>query len=116
MRIYQLVTDKDRVIHNSQTGHTLVVTPQGAVYNTEDTSDVRNMSVAFGVLATSIEWREATEEEIQELRDHPPVSMLELNWVIPTRPKPNLTVITGGKAEVVYDQGGLKIYDDDDTQ
>lgn len=113
MRLYQLIGDEDCFIHNDQTGQTMVVTPDGAVFHSVDTSDIRNLSVAFGVLATSIEWREATEEEIQELKDHPPVLMLELNWVIPTRPKPNLTVITGGKAEVIYDQGGLKIYDDD---
>lgn len=99
MRIYQLIADEDRFIHNDETHQTMVLTPDGAVFNTEDTSDIRNMSVAFGMLATSIQWREATEEEIQDLKDHPPVLMLELNWVIPQRPKPKLTVVPGSKAD-----------------
>lgn len=52
MRIHELVPydGLDLVIHNEKHGHTLVLTPQGAVFNNEDTLDMTNMSIAFGVL------------------------------------------------------------------
>ena len=119
MRLHQLVpVSADLVVHNPATGHTMVLTPQGAVYNTEDTTDLRNIAIAFGLLTTSDDWREATQEEIEELRAHPPTAMMELSWVIPPpKPRPTLTVVKSRvPAEVVYDKGGMKIYEDDDTQ
>ncbi|WP_407304129.1 hypothetical protein [Acinetobacter sp.] len=119
MRIHELVhPENDVVIHNEKSGHTMVLTPPGAVFNTEDTSDLRNMSVAFGILLLSDQWRIATQEEIEELRAHPPIPMMKLEWTIPAPwPRPQLTVVKNHEPAVVaYEKNGLKIYDDDDTQ
>lgn len=117
MRLYQLVSELGNVVvHNEGTSHTMVLTPEGAVYSTEDTSDVRKISIAFGLLTTSDSWRLATQEEIQELRAHPPTPMMELSWIIPPpKPRPKLTIVRE-PAQVVYEKDGMKIYDDDDTQ
>lgn len=95
MRIHELVPTReagDLVIHNPKTGHTLTLTPEGAVYQTPDTRDIRNMAIAFGVLFTSDEWRAATTEEITEFINTPEQFMLTLNWALPK--KPQLRLIT----------------------
>lgn len=95
MRLHELVPNQGQVvIHNEWTGNTVVLTCVGAVYNTENTNDVRNMSIAFGALITSDAWRLATQEEIEDLRAHPPVTMLELQWAVPPpKPRPKLTIV-----------------------
>lgn len=92
MRLYQLVSQLGNVVvYNEDTGHTMVLTPEGAVYDSEDTDDVRNMSIAFGLLITSDAWRLARADEAKILRDHPAVKMMGLNWIIP--PPPKLTLV-----------------------
>lgn len=124
MRLHELVpVSADLVVHNEETGHTMVLTPGGAVFDTEDTSDLRNISIAFGLLVTSDAWRAAIKEEIDELRLRPPVRMMELSWAIPKpKPRPSLTLLSGGRLPE-YERGdgytiinGTKYYDDDDTQ
>jgi len=95
-RLYELVpTSENVVVYNEKSGHVQVLTPEGAVFDRPDTTDVRNMSIAFGLLLTSNQWRMATEEEIAEWQAHPPVPMLALNWTVPPpRPRPKLTIVT----------------------
>lgn len=119
MRLFELVPTATAsvIVRNDRTGHMQVLTCQGTVYDNEDTKDVRNMAIAYGLLTTSEHWRLATEEETVEWRLHAPVKMLELHWAMPpARPKPKLTVIKNEPAQVVYEKDGMKIYDDDDTQ
>lgn len=108
MRIHELVpVAADLVIHNEDTGHTMVLTPQAAVYDTEDTTDLRNISIAFGLLFTSDAWRAADKEEIDELRLRPPVRMMELHWAIPKpKPRPALAIV----ANNVLEQRAREIY------
>ena len=99
MRLHELVpVSADLVVYNEETGHTMVLTSAGAVFDTEDTSDLRNISIAFGLLVTSDAWRAAIKEEIDELRLRPPVRMMELSWAIPKpKPRPKLEVVSGGR-------------------
>ena len=94
MRIHELVpTDEagDLFIFNDKTEQTLVLTPEGAVFEHEDTRDVTNMAVAFGALFTSDQWRAATPAEITAFLTRPKQRMLELVWTLPK--KPQLTLV-----------------------
>lgn len=94
MRLHELIPQvSDLVVHNEDCGQTVVLTPQGAVYDNEWTDDLTNMSVAFGMLITSDQWRVATKEEIDALREEEKESLMELNWKAPTRKKPVLSVV-----------------------
>jgi spore germination protein YaaH len=100
MRIHELIPydGLDLVIHNEKHGHTLVLTPQGAVFNNEDTLDMTNMSIAFGVLTTSDQWRIATTEEVNQMRTKKNDFMMKLVWTIPeASTTPAFTVINGSK-------------------
>lgn len=99
MRIHELVPYDgiDLIIHNEDTGHTLVLTPFGAVYNNEDTSDLRNIAIAFGVLFTSDKWRMATTEEVKEFREREEEYLLELHW---STPQPKVVQLTLVKKEI----------------
>ena len=90
MRIHELVPTHeagDLAIHNEKTKHTLMLTPEGAVYESPDTSDLTNMAIAFGVLFTSDQWRPATVQEITEFINTRRVPMMALNWVLPQKPQ-----------------------------
>lgn len=95
MRIHELVPEAGQcVIHNGVSEHTMVLTAQGAVFNNEQTDDLRNMSVAFGLLATSDAWRLATDLEILAHRDKPNTHMMRLEWAKPpARVRPKFTVV-----------------------
>jgi len=95
MRIHQLIPiGGDLVIYNEQSDHTVVLTPQGAVYNNEDTKDLCNMSVAFGRLFTSDHWRPASESEITAFRVKPNTHMMHLVWAKPApKVRPKLTIV-----------------------
>ena len=97
MRIHELIPHPDQgdlVIHCEEGNQTMVLTPQGAVYNNENTDDLRNMSIAFGRLFVSDQWRAATQEEIEEKRKHPDTYLMALEWTIPApKPRPKLSIV-----------------------
>jgi hypothetical protein len=104
MRLYQLVPAvNDLVVHDEEGGQTVVLTPEGAVFDSEFTDDLSNMTVAFGYLTTSKKWRLATQEEIEELRNVSDDDVIDLEFmkpekqVKPKKKKPTLKVIQGGK-------------------
>lgn len=97
MRIHELIPYEglDLVIYNSDTGHTVVLTSGGAVFDCMDTSDLRNMSIAYGILFTSDKWRMATTEEVKAFKAKKLDRMLELQWTMPSLDKPQFTVVKG---------------------
>jgi hypothetical protein len=102
MRLYQLVpTVTDVVVHDDEGGQTVVLTPYGAIFDSEFTDDTMNMTVAFGMLVTSDKWRMATQEEINELRANPSGSNELLREQSERKRKPRrlpaLRVIQGGR-------------------
>jgi len=90
MRIHELIPYDgiDLIVHNEETGHTVVLTSAGAVFMNEKTDDVLNMCIAFGVLFISDEWRIATTKEVRHFREHPDQPMMKLSWVVPDPQKP----------------------------
>lgn len=87
MRIHELIPYEglNLVIHNEETGNTVVLTSAGAVYDSENTEDLTNLSVAFGALFTSDRWRIATTQEVEALRKRGPADkLLQLTWCEPT--------------------------------
>lgn len=99
MRLHELVTDRGRVVAHDVYGHCLVLTPEGAVFNNEDTDDLLNMSVACGVLLDDC-WRDATDAEIEALRTTPQDMMMHLVWASPS-PRPS--------ARERFDRAGLRV-------
>lgn len=69
MRLYELVPAEGYVVvHHEGTSHTHVLLAVGALYDNEDTDDLRNMSICFGLVVRSDKWRIATPEEVEEMR------------------------------------------------
>lgn len=92
MRIHELVADHDVVIVHRE-GYMRTLTPQGALYDTMDTEDLLNLSIACGVLLSDC-WELATPEQIAEFEVFVPDRLMSLQWAeVPTRPKPKLTVV-----------------------
>lgn len=78
MRLHELVQDRNVAITNEESGHVLVLTPEGAVFNNWDTDNHLNMTVAFGMLFDD-QWRLATNAETSDLYREPDLIM-HLVW------------------------------------
>ena len=93
MKLHELIPYEgiNLVVVNDATGNIVVLTPSGAVFNNEDVDDLRNLSVAFGMLTTSDQWRIATSIEVKEFRLSPGDQMLRVEWNTPAD-EPNRVV------------------------
>lgn len=77
MRIHELISDHDVAIASSL-GHVLMLTPEGAVFDNLDTTNLLNMVPAFGVLFDN-SWRLATGLEYLMLVK-PQDKLMHLVW------------------------------------
>lgn len=86
--MHELIAEHDVVVANTLTRNVVVLTPVGAVFDALDTSDVLNLSVAYGALFDN-NWRRATAGEFQQIRSGR--RLVELTWVDPNAIKLPLT-------------------------
>ncbi len=84
MRLHELVPYEglDLIVHDTDSGLTKVLTCEGAVFDFEDTNELRNMSIACGAFLHDT-WRIATTSEVQAFRTAEDDRMLKLEWVPP---------------------------------
>lgn len=89
MYLHELCDPKRNVVvHNEVTGHTVVVTPQNAVFECENTDELTHMCTAFGCLFDG-NWRKASAHEIHLLRTTDPgPRILKLTWAEPEKAPP----------------------------
>src|SRR4051812_45981716 len=79
MYIHELIGTEDKYIFHLSTDIIKVLTPYGAVYDSAETDNPLNFSVACGILFKD-DWREATAQEIENFKKEPIDKMFMLVW------------------------------------
>lgn len=81
MRVHQLVSPNNNVVIRHSVYESIrVLTPQGAVFDSLDTEDLRNLSVACAILFDD-QWEVIEQSELP--RNWPGPKALSLEWCTP---------------------------------
>jgi hypothetical protein len=82
MNLFALRAERDVAVVHPGSGAMHVLTPEGAVFDSFDTDDLTQISIAYGRLFDD-GWRYATESEVEAWKRQPRDRMLAVHWVPP---------------------------------